>query len=75
MTDRYDPATNAWDRSPPDPLGGDGEPSVWIGDALFSFNAGAELSGTVTGAVNPGDASVYDPRPRAGHGARRTVRL
>ena len=57
----YDPATNTWERLPPDPLGGDDMSSTWARSALFSFDSGFQTSGSAYGTVNPGDASLYDP--------------
>jgi hypothetical protein len=57
-TDLYDPVRNAWTRLPADPVAGMGGQlvSAWTGRALFSLDPTS-----VSGTVQPGDASVYDP--------------
>lgn len=56
ITDLYDPADNTWSTLPEDPLALAEAWSVWVGDALFSFDPATE-----SGPIRPGATSLYDP--------------
>jgi hypothetical protein len=55
ITDLYDPADNMWSTLPEDPLAVANPWSLWVGDAVFSFDPTSDI-----GLIRPGATSLFD---------------